>query len=1045
MGEIIVSTPSGDETVVIAGDSPTEEERQAIIQTFFADQAPASAAAPAQVTPEEPATPVRDIDYDTGVQDTSFRYTFSKGDNEAERRARLESLGVPNEAVQIDQDGEFILDRDLLPEDIKSKYNIKGTGLLAIDEKKGFTKNDWVDFAGEARGPLVGGLTASLAATGVGLIPAAIVAGTGSALGYLFDEYQEDQEGLRRETDEEIGRSVTVGGFNIDPVQTGKEFAFGSIGEGAGRGLTALLGRLFKGSGSQSANEARAAAREVLKGGGKPTLREANESPILGRLQAIYEGVYPNKKAAQANADFVAKEMATAFKAAGTKAVDEDALINLLNRDIERIYGNPEDLIRQANGDLKNLVNTGLDDLIRIFGDETKPLDSKQIARTIDVAKRIFDEDVDVLYTQANKLLGKKQLVPTETLVKKFKQLADDNPSFNLKDSGLGKFISRFETSDGVYRNATVLEMNGVRTALREAGFDPTLVGTMNGKFIGDMLGTIDQSFRQARVKIREDMLGGTTRTRNVQKGGRSVFSGSTENAKDGLDLLDKANTFYGKGIERFRDTNAERIFRAYKDKSLDVEELFDPNGVLLTPNRGATLNKFFKSVVPGGREAVETPRTFEAFLRRGGMDADMIKALPDDDYLKSTLTRKFTESVRFADEVNAARGAGIDVSQAVRNSMARNYLTRIAQQNTNIYGTFNSSAMVDQISKLGSTGEVLFGKQYKTVINTLSDLGTINPKIADDELARMAGLPIADQVSRIRSILKQQDDLATNTLAKGISRAVADADPDRVVDLVFRRRGSSLSGPAAIKQAEEALSPATMDAIRQKSMERILSQLPDAQTGGKEFMEKVLSGQYSTQLNTILEAYGKETIDAMFGEAGPMLRQAVKKSATASNMATKGLGALAPASIATSLGLVSFIANPLGTAVTMAGIKLGATVLRSKSYLGMVTRPTGVRPGKGEYDQVGRLFEMAYEAGGQSAAQQVSNTSVGLPSLPTVQSTQAQQQQQQQAASQTLPNIYSPLNIQAPQAGTAGQISPLLLPDPATAALAQSLGRTTP
>jgi hypothetical protein len=440
---------------------------------------------------------------------------------------------------------------------------LKGTGLLAIDEKKGFTKNDWVDFAGEARGPLVGGLTASLAASGVGLIPAAIVAGTGSALGYLFDEYQEDQEGLRRETDEELGRGVI------------REFAFGSIGEGAGRGLTALLGRVFKGSGSQSANEARAAAREVLKGGGRPTLREANESPILGRLQAIYEGVYPNKKAAKANADFVAREMATAFKAAGTKAVDEDALINLLNRDIERIYGSPEDLIRQANGDLKNLVNTGLDDLIRMFGDESRPLDSKQIARTIDIAKRIFDEDVDVLYTQANQLLGKKELVPTETLVKKFKQLADDNPSFNLKDSGLGKFISRFETSDGVYRDATVLEMNGVVPALREAGFDPTLVGTMNGKFIGDMLGTIDQSFQAGSCKDTRRYAGRSNSHTKRQK--EEQITGTTEDAKAGLDLLDKANTFYGKGIERFRDTNAERIFRAYKDKSLDVEELFDP------------------------------------------------------------------------------------------------------------------------------------------------------------------------------------------------------------------------------------------------------------------------------------------------------------------------------------------------------------------------------------------------------------------------------------------------------------------------------------
>ena len=39
MGEITVSTPDGDKVVVIAGDSPTEEEEQAIINTFFADQA----------------------------------------------------------------------------------------------------------------------------------------------------------------------------------------------------------------------------------------------------------------------------------------------------------------------------------------------------------------------------------------------------------------------------------------------------------------------------------------------------------------------------------------------------------------------------------------------------------------------------------------------------------------------------------------------------------------------------------------------------------------------------------------------------------------------------------------------------------------------------------------------------------------------------------------------------------------------------------------------------------------------------------------------
>ena len=62
-----------------------------------------------------------------------------------------------------------------------------------------------------------------------------------------------------------------------------------------------------------------------------------------------------------------------------------------------------------------------------------------------------------------------------------FKKFKDSKP--------LGKGLTRSK--------ATVQEMNGIRTALREAGFDPSLVGTQNGKFVGDLLGTIDRSFKK--------------------------------------------------------------------------------------------------------------------------------------------------------------------------------------------------------------------------------------------------------------------------------------------------------------------------------------------------------------------------------------------------------------------------------------------------------------------------------------------------------------------------------------------------------------------
>ena len=91
----------------------------------------------------------------------------------------------------------------------------------------------------------------------------------------------------------------------------------------------------------------------------------------------------------------------------------------------------------------------------------------------------------------------------------------------------------------------------------------------------------------------------------------------------------------------------------------------------------------------------------------------------------------------------------------------------------------------------------------------------------------------------------------------------------------------------------------------------------------------------------------------------------------------------------------------------------------------------------------------MAYEAGGQSIAQQTDN--IPMPT-PTVQSPEAEQQKAQAQAQETrqTPSVFQPItmtrapNVQPARSGTAGGVSPILLPDPATAALAQQLGRTT-
>ena len=74
----------------IAGDQITDAEKAALLERFSGQTGTQVAAQP--TTPDEPALPTRDIDYDTGVQDMYFRKEFSKGDNEEERRARLAAL-----------------------------------------------------------------------------------------------------------------------------------------------------------------------------------------------------------------------------------------------------------------------------------------------------------------------------------------------------------------------------------------------------------------------------------------------------------------------------------------------------------------------------------------------------------------------------------------------------------------------------------------------------------------------------------------------------------------------------------------------------------------------------------------------------------------------------------------------------------------------------------------------------------------------------------------------------------------------------------------
>ena len=78
----------------------------------------------------------------------------------------------------------------------------------------------------------------------------------------------------------------------------------GFLGEGIGRGISAIVGRFLKGASTEAIEQSKELGREMLNRGYRPTVEGGAPGSffsILSRVQAVYEGVIPNKTAALKN------------------------------------------------------------------------------------------------------------------------------------------------------------------------------------------------------------------------------------------------------------------------------------------------------------------------------------------------------------------------------------------------------------------------------------------------------------------------------------------------------------------------------------------------------------------------------------------------------------------------------------------------------------------------------------------------------------------------------------------------------------------------
>ena len=90
---------------------------------------------------------------------------------------------------------------------------------------------------------------------------------------------------------------------------------------------------------------------------------------------------------------------------------------------------------------MKELLDTEMDNLIKAFGSPDQEGVSTA-AKGIEIAKRTFDEDTQVLYERANELLGGAKVINIKNFIRGWNKIVKKNAALQLDQKGLGQVIS---------------------------------------------------------------------------------------------------------------------------------------------------------------------------------------------------------------------------------------------------------------------------------------------------------------------------------------------------------------------------------------------------------------------------------------------------------------------------------------------------------------------------------------------------------------------------------------------------------------------------
>ena len=930
----------------------------------------------------EPDVP--DVPITVDAQVTGWdRYGFGEADRPDEKEQFLTNT-YGAESFGKDNRGRYYLKLDNISPEIKAAKNLKDSGTMWVNKPGGgffglFDMPDVVEFVGTNRGELLGATAAAMAVPASGLIVTSLAIGAGAGLGKAFDELQELAEGKQlQDRDEIVGDVATSAVFN-------------SLGNAVVGGALKLAGRLIKGTGNpdaqiisnlmdqnmsegaataQAVQIQRAATREAIKKGARPTVSEATGKSILGRMQAIHEGIFPNKKAARANRKYVEGLISQYRKgdlseAAFSSALDRNA--DDVTALIRNAMKDPDEAVKLANQHLQDVIKQEIDLLKKVYttGDETAATFQNEMVRMV----RLWQNDNSKLYDTANELFKDADLFSSQKLVEIAKNHIAAPLGGGLANNPVYKYITG-------KKNYSITELQILRS---------TIQNTRSGSLVGDVT---DYQLKQLSDELNNMFKAGEVRAQEVLQKARDgnltfkdlgIKGAAPESrlrqdkieelVKDytkGFDIFVAAQKNYKEGAEIFK-TGAMNMLNQnvkegyFADLSSVVEAIVQPNKPQLLKNylKGVTPKESTRKIL-NEVEATQWSLMSDA-ARKGnlielnrligvnGLEKSgafkapkVLDSLADNDPYRQRILSDLSETFTLHAEDAAARASGVAHKDVSRQMLANSWLKTAVSgsEDTGLGQTiFDAVKFRDSFNSLGrEVQDELFGVAEAKRLNTvISDFALVAPNKVKPGARFETAAPESIGNSNMRNIVSNlQSDVAEAEAqsASALFQAVKSGRIDNAEDLVQAAvKDQKLLDDLIAKVPDYTLNQPF--GLKDAMMSRIMREaFPDGITE-----DAVINGVWQDGMSAAIANLNQRgALNKILGRDS--VQDLVKLTKLpVGDQALKGKGGLASSAYAAAIGM-RILAEPISGLASVAGIYTSGRVLRSKGFLMLMTRP---------------------------------------------------------------------------------------------------------